>query len=81
MGLKDDHNRWIETTAEKWWSDNAWEEKNREFDNRPLNTGSTINSELANQPTLRALSTCVVYTKNRCRVVRWSRVMKHEEKI
>ena len=55
--------------------------KIREIYNRPLNTGSTINSELANQPTLRALVTCVAYTKNRWRVVRWSRVMKHEEKI
>ena len=57
------------------------ERKIRDFDNRPLNTGSTINSELANQPTLRALFTCVAYTKDRGRVVRWSRVMKHEEKI
>ena len=31
--------------------------KNREFDNRPLNTGSSTNSELANQPTLSALFT------------------------
>ena len=37
--------------------------KIREFDNGPLNTGSTINSELANQPTRRALFTCVVYYK------------------
>ena len=28
-----------------------------------LNTGSTMNSKLANQPSLRALSTCVVYYK------------------
>ena len=38
-------------------------EKIREFDNRPLNTGSTINCELANQPTRRAIFTSVVYYK------------------
>ena len=57
--VKDDHNRWKTvkvTTHER-----------KKFGNL---TGSTINSELADQPTLRALFTCVVYTKNRCRVVR-----------
>ena len=53
----------------------------REFDNRPPNTGSTIYSELANQPTRKVLFTCVVYSKNRHKVGRWSRIMKHEEKI
>ena len=53
----------------------------RDFYNRPLNTGSTINSELANQPTRRALFTCMVYPKNRREVGRWSRVMEHEEKV
>ena len=52
-----------------------------EFDNRPPDTGSTVYSELANQPTRKALSTCVVYSKNRHKVGRWSRIMKHEEKI
>ena len=52
-----------------------------EFDNRPPDTGSTVYSELANQPTRKALSTYVVYSKNRHKVGRWSRIMKHEEKI
>ena len=53
----------------------------REFDNRPLDSGSTVYSELANQPTRKALSTCVVDSKNRHKVGRWSRIMKLEEKI
>ena len=55
--VKDDHNRFIETTAEKRWKWPCMRGKIREFDNRPLNTGSSTNSELANQPTLSALFT------------------------
>ena len=51
----------------------------REFDNRPPDTGSTVYSELANQPTRKALSTYVVYSKNRHKVGRWSRIMKSKQ--
>ena len=43
--------------------------KIREFDNRPLNTGSTMNSKLANQPTRRAPFACLVCYKKTA--LRW----------
>ena len=47
----------------------------------PTDKGSTVYSELTNEATRKVLFTYVVYSKNRRKVGRWNRIMKHEDKI
>ena len=57
---------WPQPLDHRWKAAKVTMDKRKkiwEFDNRPLNTGSTFNSELANQSMRRALFTCVVYYK------------------